>query len=194
MLRRGWNRLKAALQPVFKGIQAVLRILEGFLFILTPLIIILIFIMIFVLLDSYGTFWRELQQMEREGEVVWAKVIDVYDPEAEDETYLGVMYPTYYNPEEVGLVRIGYYSPEQLLTLQEGAPVQIRYLPNELGTIVMLEQYFDPLRNLWQVNKVSVIILLVSWLIIAWHPEMLYIGYQDKEKYDPFARFVKGGK
>lgn len=194
MLRGGWNRLKAALQPVFKVIKAVLRILEGFLFILTPLIIILIVILVIVLLDSYGTYWRELQQMEREGEVVWAKVIDVYDPEAEDETYLGVMYPTYYKPDEIGLVRIGYYSREQLLTLQEGAPVQIRYLPNELETVVMLEQYFDPLRNLWQLNQTTVIILAVCWLIVAWHPEMLYIGYQDKEKYDPFARFVKGSQ
>jgi hypothetical protein len=193
MLRRGWNRLKAALQPVFKGIKAVLRILEGFLFILTPLIIILIVILIIMLLDSYGTYWRELQQMEREGEVVWGKMIDSYNPD-EEETYLGVMYPTYYNPEEIGLVRIGYYSREQLLALPEGAPVQIRHLPNELETTVMLEQYFDPLRNLWQLNQTSVIILAVCWLIIAWHPEMLYLGYQDQEKYDPFARFIQGSK
>lgn len=191
MLRRGWNRFKAAMQPVLKVIKTILRMLEGFLFILTPLIIILIVILIIALLDSYGTYWKELQQMDREGEVVWGKMIDSYNPD-EEETYLGVVYPTYYKPDEVGLLRIGFYSREQLLTLQKGAPVQIRHLPNELETTVMLEQYFDPPRNLWQINKVSLILLLVSWLIIAWHPEMLYLGYQDK--FDPFAPFIKGDK
>ena len=194
MLRRGWNRLKAALQLAFKGIKAVLRILEGFLFISTPLIIILFVILVIVLLDSFGTHWKYLKKMESEGAVVWGMMSDTYDPDEEGETYLAVRYPTYYDPEEIGLVRIAFYSQEQLLSLREGDAVEIRHLPNELETTVMLEQYFDPLRNLWQVNQTYVIILAVCWLIIAWHPEMLYLGYQDKEKYDPFARFIKGSK
>ncbi len=193
MLRKGWNRFKGTMQPVLKVTKTILQMLEGFLVILTPLIIILIVILVIMLPSNSGAYWRELQKMEREGEVVWGKMIDSYNPD-EEETYLGVMYPTYYDEDEVGLLRIGYYSREQLLPLEKGAPVQIRHLPNELETTVMLEQYFDPLRNLWQINQSYVIILAVCWLIVAWHPEMLYIGYQDKEKYDPFARFVKGSK
>jgi len=192
LLTRGWNRFVAALRPVFRAIKALLHMLDGFLLILSPLIIILFVILVIVLLDNYGTNWKYLQKMQAEGEVVWGVMVDTYDPAAEDETYLGVIYPTYYDPDEIGLLRIAHYSSEQLLTLHEGAAVEIRHLPNDLEETVMLQRFFDPLGNLWQMNRINVAILLVSWLIIAWHPEMLYLGYG--EKIDPFTQFSTRGK
>ena len=191
MLHRSWNRLKATMQPVFRVIKSIRQALDVFMIILSPLLIIFIVVLVIMIPSNFFADLRELTLMEREGVVVWGTVIDSYNPD-DEETYLGVMYPTYYKEDEIGLVRIAHYSPEQLLALPEGTPVQIRHLPNELGNTVMLEQYFDPPRNLWQINKVFVILLLGSWLIVAWHPEMLFLGYLDK--FNPLELIYKEGK
>ena len=183
--------MKATMQPVFRVIKSIRQALDVFMIILSPLLIIFIVVLVIMIPSNFFADLRELTLMEREGVVVWGTVIDSYNPD-DEETYLGVMYPTYYKEDEIGLVRIAHYSPEQLLALPEGTPVQIRHLPNELGNTVMLEQYFDPPRNLWQINKVFVILLLGSWLIVAWHPEMLFLGYLDK--FNPLELIYKEGK
>ena len=185
--------VKRGFRSVFNVLKAVVHLLDGFLFILTPLIIILFIILVIVTLDNFGNHWALLRLMETDGEVVQGKMMDTYDPAAEDETYLAVQFAAYYNPEEIGLVRIAYYSEQQLSRLREGDPVEVRYLPNEIETVVMLEQYFNPPANFFQLNKVNLILLAICWLIIAWHPQMLYLGYMD-QKVDPFARFIKRPK
>lgn len=178
-----------SLRKIQRAIQGILTTLDVLLLILSPLVIILFVVLVIVLLDSFGTHWRYLNRLAEQGSTAWGVMVESFQPDDEEEVYLAIRYPTPQNNDEIGLLRMAYYSKAELLRLHEGDVVKVRYLPDQSDVTVMLEDSFSPLSRFLLLNRINLILLVVCWAILAWHPEFLYLGFITR--YDPFRRVGK---
>jgi hypothetical protein len=163
------------MRPVWNVLRVILSLCDVLVMVCSPLFIILIVVCVIVLLDRGGAHWRFVNKLEQKGLVAQAVVAD-----DEPSAALGWMveFDDPAQPDErYGWVDPAYYSPEVAATLKPGAEIEIRYLPQSYESDVVLNRHFDQVKGYWGYATDVGIAFIVSWLVLIWHPEFLYLGY-----------------
>lgn len=183
-------RDKDRLRTALFGAVSPLRFVDVFLFLVSPLAIIMFIFLMIIVADELGQHVQMIRDLDRYGVVVEGE----WHPADEGDKYASVWVPTgemapWGLPDyEIHLVKVRYYSASRLAGLQEGQPVRVRYV-NQLGMEerAVLEDDYPALRR-WPGFLTDYLVpILICWGVVILHPDFLYLGLLSKEFSIPVA-------
>lgn len=157
--------------------QRLLQLIDLFLISLSPLAILGFVIFLIIILSGLIEHVSLIQQYETQGRETTAKILYAPDPDSE---YLLVKYNGTGGQVEDGYVRTRYYQPETIAQYREGQLLSVYILPEQVEHEVIPVADFNEFRayrGYWQGMWLP---LLVSYLIVIVHPELLYLGLTDQ--------------
>ncbi len=163
--------------------KLIIKILDAFLLLISPLAILMFVVGTIMALDGYSTHRDFLRRLAQNGATAQAIV------ERADETWVFVRFADPQgDPARVGLVRRSYYPAQVLAALQPGARLEIRYLLPIFESQAVITDRMADVEGYWGFLWQPGILLLASWVVIILHPEPLFWGFVDLP-----AAFEKAG-
>lgn len=166
-------------RPLFGSIRSLWGFLDVLCFFLSPLAIIGFIIFVIMILDGFGQHVQFLRALEQNG----VETSGAWYPPSKPGGYAYIAFETEQNGQTGVVVSTKYYTRETLAALKKGQAVRVRYthppayetkgvLLDAYGQVQVYTGYLSEI--LWP--------LLVSWAIVAVHPEFLYLGFMDPFK------------
>jgi hypothetical protein len=164
--------------------KQVLRAIDIFLLLASPLMILMFIVAVIALLDRGNQHFRLVKGLQEQGLVTQAEVLD------EQPSSLGI--PVVFDQpgfgEQYFFIKTDYYSPEVIQSLHEGDQISILYTPEFNESRAVLADHFDDVRHWLGFAVDPLVMMLVACLTVIAHPEILYIGYIENIKlFDPGA-------
>lgn len=158
-------------------LRNVLDLLDGFLLAASPLAIIMFVFGAIVFIDALITHQNMVANFVSNGKSAQATVSLVYPGDKE----VVVDYLDSEGKEQFGILKTQYYPQIIQQAWVEGASLRILYAQNS-DSKVLAADYLDNVHSYAGHLLEPSILLLISWLVIIFHPEFLYIGYPKPAK------------
>lgn len=158
----------------------LLTYLDGFILIISPLMILLFIVGVIALMDRTGNHQSFLRKMDQ-GLVTTATVSSLLHSDDSDELNIAVNFIDLLQQERFGLIKTMYYPTEIVNSIKPGDIVNIRYLEPGYESQVILNDYYANVRNYFGFAYDVIVVMVVAWGFIIIHPEFLFWGFSEEK-------------
>lgn len=159
------------------------KVLSLFLAALAPLMFL---VGVIVLLDRWGTHARFLENLEKYGQPAKATISYINN----EYNRAGLDFLDSQGRLRYGSLDLRYYSPQTIQALQPGVTVRILYIDkvvSESEKTALLEEY-AAVKSAPPVTADVWVILGISWLIVAFQPQFVFLGLDEFDRLMPPER------
>jgi hypothetical protein len=170
-------------RPLFGSIRSLWEFLDVLCFFLSPLAIIGFITFSIIILDGFGQHVQFLRALEQNG----VEASGAWYPPSEWGGYAYIAFAAEQNGQTGVVVSTKYYTRETLAALKKGQVVRVRYThPPAYETKGVLLDAYGQVKGYTGYLAEILWPLLVSWAVVAVHPEFLYLGFIDSFKQGRF--------
>lgn len=150
--------------------RTLINLIDMFLYITSPLAIILFIVTVIVFLERVGEYRGFVDDLSDNGKITQAKVTGIFDdlltiefvdPQTEDTRY--------------GVIETEYYAADVLDGIKPHDVIEIRYLLPAYESHAVIESAFNQVKSYWGYLTDVLVMFVISWVWIVIHPEFLYL-------------------
>jgi len=156
-------------------LRSILYYIDILLFLASPMFVILLIVCVIAFVDRYNNHNNFVHRLEAYGQIAQVQL----DPDPSPELGYHVDFIQDNGERFYGFLNPKYYPPEVASKLNPGEQVSIIYLPPPYNydTDVVLANQFAAVQNYYGYATDIGLVFVVCWLVVAFHPEWLYIGF-----------------